>query len=105
MIWKVAIGIAGLVIVLSTIAAAVYGPALRRDANVGAGFLAKQMCSCLYVAGRDFDGCRADMMEAMDAIPVQRFSEGERTGVRAGVAWLGFERVALHRAGTGCTLD
>ena len=35
----------------------------RFAVDIGAGMLAKQMCSCVFVAGRDEDACRADQLE------------------------------------------
>jgi len=74
-----------------------------RDAvAVGAGMLAKTMCSCLYVAGRPQDECRADQMSAMDAIQVEIDPASKR--VRAFVPGLG-ERSAVYTEDLGCALQ
>ena len=83
------------------LAAVVWLPGLRQATDVGAGYLAKQMCSCLFVAGRPFDACRADMPRDMDAIEV-RLADGAETVV-ARVPLLA-ERTARHHPGSGCTL-
>jgi len=83
------------------VAAAIYLPPLRASAGTGAGFVAKQMCSCVFVSDRSFDACRPDMMEVMDDIQ----AEVEGTGVRASVPLFLVERLATFDEGYGCTLD
>ena len=73
----------------------------RYAVNIGAGMLAKQMCSCIFVARRDVDACRADQMPSMD--PIQLEVQDDPPGVRAFVPILG-ERYASYREGLGCTL-
>ena len=70
-------------------------------ANVGIGFVAKQMCSCIYAAERSFDSCRPDMMESMDDIQAELMEDPP--GVRAFVESFG-ERHALYRGELGCAL-
>lgn len=72
----------------------------RHAVEIGAAMLAKQMCSCLHVAGRSREDCRADQLETMD--PIQLELEGAR--VRAFIPLLA-ERVAVHRPGFGCSLE
>jgi hypothetical protein len=74
----------------------------RRAVAVGAGMLAKQICSCVYVAKRSVEDCRADQFSSMD--PIQLEVRGEEQRVRAFVPALG-ERSAVHREGLGCTLE
>ena len=62
----------------------------RYAVSIGAGLLAKQVCSCVYLAQRELDDCRADQMEAMDQIKVEVLRDDER--VRAWVSGFG-ERV------------
>lgn len=87
-------------LLLALPAAAVYVPRVVRMADVGAGYVAKEMCSCLYVAERGFAACRADIPSSMDRIDAERLAD--RPGVRARV--LGLERVAVHTPGAGCRL-
>jgi hypothetical protein len=91
---------AGGVLVLAALAAAVYGPRFVAMAGVGAGYVAKQMCSCLYVAEREFDACRSDLPDSMDDIRAEPLAG--RPGVRARV--IGLERLAVHTPGAGCRL-
>jgi hypothetical protein len=79
-----------------------YGPRFIHLADIGAGYVAKQTCSCIHVAGRDVAGCRADMPDDMDRIQATILEDGRR-GVRARV--LGIERLALYSPGAGCALQ
>ncbi len=74
----------------------------RTAVDIGAAMLAKQMCSCVYVANRDLADCRADQFPSMDPIELEILRDQER--VRAWVPGLG-ERTAIHREGLGCTLE
>jgi hypothetical protein len=71
---------------------------------VGAGLVAKQVCSCVHVAARSFDACHADLPAygGLDWVRAEPLAEGD--GVRA---WLpGFEpRIARALPGRGCTLE
>lgn len=83
-------------------ATAVLGPRVLGMARVGAGYVAKQVCSCHYVAGRSVAACRADQLPMMDRVGAALL-EG-REGVRAWVLGGLVERTALHEPGGGCTL-
>ena len=77
---------------LLAIGGAVYlGPRIRRLSNIGAGYIAKQMCSCIFVSERTFDSCRQDM--PTDMARVQATPLGGGGGVRAWVTGLA-ERTA-----------
>lgn len=97
---RIALWSVGVVLSLAALAAAVYGPRYVDMAGVGAGYVAKQMCSCVYVAGREFDACRIDIPDSMDDIAAQRLED--RPGVRALI--LGLKRLAVHTPGAGCRL-
>jgi hypothetical protein len=75
---------------------------LRAAAAVGAGYVAKQMCSCMLVARRSFESCRPDIPPEMDRVGARPLPEGR--GVRADVPLLA-EREALYSEGSGCTLE
>lgn len=75
-------------------------PDLRARARVGQGYVAKQLCSCVFVAGRDLAACRADLPADADLIQ----AEASADGVRAWLALLG-ERRARFTPEHGCTLD
>ncbi len=74
----------------------------RYVVDIGAAMLAKQVCSCVYVADRDVADCRADQFEVTDPIQLEVFRDEER--VRAWIPALA-ERTAVHRDGFGCTLE
>jgi len=70
------------------------------QADIGAGYGAKHLCSCVFVGGRDYDACRRDLGADMD--PVQ--SRVIDHGVEAWVPLLA-RRTARFTEGTGCTLE
>ncbi len=84
-------------------AGAVYLPRFHQAAAVGAGFVAKQMCSCVYVAGRSFESCRPEMMQEMARVRSEALAGGEEIGVRAWVPLLAERRASFHED-FGCTL-
>jgi hypothetical protein len=97
LLW-IAAGLLGLIVLASLL----LGPRALGMAQVGVGYVAKQICSCVYVGGREVDACRADLLPAMDPIDVQVLAD--REGVRASVLMGAVERTALHHEGSGCTL-
>jgi hypothetical protein len=72
------------------------------QADVGAGFVAKTVCSCMFVAGRSLESCRADVLPVMDRVKAEVLDEPH--GVHAFVA-LFASRTATWEPRTGCTLD
>jgi hypothetical protein len=97
--WAFRIALALLALLLA--AGVTFGPETYRNVHVGTGYLAKQMCSCIFVAGRDTDACRPDMPKSMDDLQVTPLEDAK--GVRASLFGIA-ERVALHHPGSGCTL-
>jgi hypothetical protein len=86
---------------LAVVGAAVWlVPGLGVQIRVGEGYVAKQVCSCMFVAGRDFAACRADVPASMDPIQAEALADG----VRAWVTLFG-ERRAHYVPDRGCTLD
>ncbi len=71
----------------------------RDRSEVGAGYVAKELCSCIFVAGRSLDSCRPDIPPSMDRVEVEL---GEDR-VRAFVPYLE-QRIARHEPPYGCTL-
>ena len=71
----------------------------RGMASVGAGYAAKELCSCVFVAGRSLASCRPDLPESMERVQVELLPDG----VRAFVTGLA-ERVARNEPDFGCTL-
>jgi hypothetical protein len=53
--------IVGVVLLVLFIVALAVGYQARKYGVIAAGFVARQMCSCLYVQGRDEDACKADI--------------------------------------------
>lgn len=72
---------------------------LSRAAEVGAGYVAKETCSCIFVGGRDMASCRPDVPASMDGVRAEKLPDG----VRARVPYLA-DRTARYRPGFGCTL-
>ena len=81
-------------------AAAVARIRLAPQADIGAGFVAKQVCSCIFVGGRDEQACRSDLGPELEPVRSERLTDG----VHAWVPLLA-SRSARYREGTGCTLD
>ena len=77
------------------------GPRIYRLSNIGAGYIAKQMCSCVFVGERDFAACRSDMPPDMVRVGAELLPGG--AGVRAWVRGI-VSREARYTPGTGCTL-
>ena len=79
--------------------------AYRYSANqveIGAGYVAKEVCSCIYVGERDYESCRLDVPALMDAIDAEVLPDEQ--AVRAFLTGLG-ERIARYSDdGGGCTL-
>jgi hypothetical protein len=73
---------------------------LAPQADIGAGFVAKQVCSCLFVGGRDEQACRFDLGPELAPVRMQRLADGV-------LAWVPLlaARSARFREGTGCTLE
>jgi hypothetical protein len=72
--------------------------------EVGGGYVAKEVCSCIHVGGRSLDACRADLLPlpGLDWVKTEALPDG--SGVRAGLP--GFTpRVARAAEGRGCTLE
>ena len=72
---------------------------LRDRSAVGAGYVAKEVCSCVFVGGRSLESCRADVPESMERVDVELGADR----VRATVPALA-ERIARHEPPFGCVL-
>jgi hypothetical protein len=99
---RVLLAIALLCVVALAVTAAYYGPGMRQMARIGAGYVAKQVCSCVFVGGRDLAACRADLRPRAERVQAEVLLPE-----RAVRAWLPLlaERTARHHAGSGCTLE
>ena len=93
-----------LLLLAGAVAFAISYPRVRHMALPGAGYVAHQLCSCVHVAGRDLDACRADLIAAVASVRSEPIERGGRPGVRAWVP-IYAERVALYRPEIGCSLE
>jgi hypothetical protein len=91
------IGVAWLVFVGGALAYEYFGAQI----SVGAGYVAKEVCSCIHLGGRCLASCRPDVPAYMDGIVAEELSDGR--GVRAFIP-LFAERVARYEEGFGCAL-
>ena len=71
----------------------------RNRSSVGAGYVAKELCSCIFVAGRSLESCRPDIPPSMDRVEAEVGADR----VRAFVPHLA-ERIARNEPPFGCTL-
>ena len=83
---------------LLVVGALVYEHA-RDLATVGAGYVAKELCSCVFVGGRSLDSCRPDIPETMERVEAELGPDR----VRASVPHL-VERIARFEPPYGCVL-
>lgn len=93
----------GLVVLVAAGAFAITYPKVSTLADVGAGYAAHQVCSCMFVADRSEASCRRDLPPDMAPVRSERIERDGRPGVRAWVP-IYAERVALYDPGLGCTL-
>jgi hypothetical protein len=78
------------------------GLRFHRNARLLAGLTAKQLCSCIFVDGRDEASCRSDLLPIDDS--VQPAVDQAARAVRARVPLLA-DRTARYRDGSGCALE
>lgn len=91
-------------VVLAVLIGVVLGPAQTRfaDAEIGARAVAKTACSCIFIAGRDLEACRADDPPGFGL--VRASVDEEARAVRASVFWIIRAR-ATYRGAEGCVMD
>jgi len=93
------------VIVLAALAAGgwqIWGKDIKTQAQMGAAFAAKHVCSCLHVAERSMDSCKTDFVAADDFKDFTFEDDGMTTTVNAPLG-LG-EAKARFEPGLGCAL-
>jgi len=89
--------------VLILIGAAVAYVMIRPYAQIGATYIAKQMCSCVFVAGRSEASCRAEFEPDIHRFKVAvRHGKPGHGGVRASMVI--FSGAARYAEGYGCTV-
>jgi hypothetical protein len=81
------------------VAGALFFEWARDRAAVGNGYVAKELCSCVFVGERDLASCRADIPPTMDRVQAELGADR----VRAFVPGLG-ERIARFEPPFGCVL-
>ena len=69
------------------------------QSDVGAGYVAKELCSCIFVGERDLASCRDDIPPTMERVQ----AEAGDDRVRAFVPGLA-ERIARNEPPSGCVL-
>ena len=83
---------------LLVVGALVYERA-RDLSTIGAGYVAKELCSCVFVGERSLASCRPDIPETMERVEAELGADR----VRAFVPYLA-ERIARHEPPFGCVL-
>ena len=73
---------------------------LRGMSTIGAGYVAKELCSCVFVGERSVASCRPDIPKSMDRVQ----AELGPNRVRAFVPYLLAERIARYEPPFGCVL-
>lgn len=81
------------------VAGALFFEWARDRADVGAGYVAKELCSCVFVGERDLASCRPDIPPTMDRVQAELGADR----VRAFVPGLA-ERIARFEPPFGCVL-
>lgn len=87
-------------IVLAAMAFLIAGCEMLDTATVGTRYVAKMTCSCVFVSGRDFEACLADLPEAVGSIEISY--DGERRHIKAKALWI--SATASHEEGKGCKI-
>jgi len=95
--------IAGGLVVLILIGAGVAYVMVRPYAQIGASYIAKQMCSCLFVAGRSEASCHAEFEPDIDRFKV-KISHPKPGHGSVRTRLVIFSGAARYTAGYGCTV-
>jgi hypothetical protein len=93
-----------IILVIATVAGVLAYREGRSQANIGAGYVAHQICSCVFVAGRSYASCLPDMLPSMGRIQSEVLELDGQNGARGWIP-LFADRTALHTPGFGCSLD
>jgi hypothetical protein len=92
--------ISGAVVLLASLGVVV-GPRLVTLVTVGAGYTAKQVCSCLYVSGRSVESCAREPESPADTLVKWSAGEGRVRASTLGLA----QATARYDEGFGCVLE
>ncbi|HEV8334543.1 MAG TPA: hypothetical protein VGQ22_24180 [Steroidobacteraceae bacterium] len=91
--------IAIIVLVVLVGAAMFFGRDTWTTAKVGTVYVAKQTCSCLFVAGRPMDSCRTDYdPAAIKPLTVEKLEHGVKVSALGGIV----SAQAEFEQGFGC---
>ncbi len=93
--------IISLVVVLFAAAGVLVGPRFVTLVTVGAGYTAKQICSCLYVSGRSPESCAREPESPADTLVKWTAGEGRVHASTLGLA----HATARYDEGFGCVLE
>lgn len=89
---------------LLIVGGALFYRSVQPQALIGAGYVAHQVCSCVFVAERSYAACLPDLLPSMDRIESEIVEQEGRRGVHARVS--GFaDRIAIYTPGLGCALE
>lgn len=90
----------GIVVVAAIVGIAVFfGRDTWATARIGTVYVAKQTCSCLFVAGRPMDSCRTDYdPAAIEPLTVEKLEQGVKVSALAGLV----SAQAQFEPGFGC---
>ena len=90
----------GIVVVVAIVAVALFaGRDTWATAKIGTVYVAKQTCSCLFVAERPMDSCRTDYdASALKPLTVEKLEHGVKVSALAGIV----SAQAQFEPGFGC---
>jgi hypothetical protein len=93
-------GVIALVVLVAIVGAAMYfGRDTWTTAKLGTVYVAKQTCSCLFVAGRPMDSCRTDYdPAAIKPLTVEKLENGVKVTALGGIV----SAQAQFEQGFGC---
>jgi len=93
-------GVIALVVLVAIVGAAMYfGRDTWTTAKLGTVYVAKQTCSCLFVAGRPMDSCRTDYdPAAIKPLTVEKLENGVKVSALGGIV----SAQARFEQGFGC---
>ncbi len=100
--WKVA----GIGLLLALAAGGAWGyRQFKPYAEIGGTYIAKQYCSCLFVAGRSESSCRADFEPDIDHFKVTADRSGLPAHAKVTARLALFTGEAAYADGYGCTVS
>ncbi len=90
----------GIVVLVAVVGVALFfGRDTWASAKLGTVYVAKQTCSCLFVAGRQMDSCRTDYdPAAIEPLTVEKLESGVEVSALAGLV----SARAQFEPGFGC---